>query len=346
MSRTGLIVLAVVTALVVAGVAWLSADRDREPEPPAGGPLVPGLADQVNDIEAVDIRAAEAGAHTRLRRERDRWRVLEKDGYEADFELVHDLLRDLAEGRRAEARTDNPAHFARLGVDGADESGGGVQVEFPGRDLAGLIVGNPDPTGRGRFVRLIGESRVWLSDRFLDIPALPVDWLERSVMDIPLEDIREIVIRHPDGDTVRLMGTGPELNEFVLANVPDGREAGPAGRRNAVARGLSGLRLEDVRRHAPPLPDGAVGVLFTTRDGLNFVASLFEDEAGRWAHFTVSAEIEASADDEPAEDPAETQLLIDAVAVDARLSPWEFRIRDRRFEDLTVRLEDLLAAPE
>lgn len=343
MNRTGLVILAALTVVVFAVVAWLG--TDRQPETAAAGPLVPGLVEQVNQVEALDVVAGGADAPIRLRRERDRWRVLEKDSYEADFDLVHGLLRSLAEGRRAEARTTNPEHFRRLGVaDLSDPEADGAQLEFPGRDLPPLIVGHPDPTGAGRFVRLAGDGQVWLSDRLLDIPATPVDWLERSVMDIPSEDIAEVVIRHPDGDTVQLRSTGPGSSEFVLTNVPGEREAGPAWIRASVARGLSGLRLEDVRRHHPPLPDEAVRVLFTTDDGLHFVAALFEHEDGRWAHFTVSPETEAAAEAEEAAGP--DSRLIDAVTVDARLSPWEFRIREQRFRDLTRRLEDFLEAPE
>jgi hypothetical protein len=219
------------------------------------------------------------------------------------------------------------------------------------------------------------------------------------------------VIRHSDGETIRLRRAGEEGTDFVLLEVPEGRSAGPAWRRTALGNGLRALQMDDVRRFVPPVPDDAVGLLFVTTDGLNFVVDLFKDEDGHWAHFTVSAEPEREADSgangqgaaEPAgntladaaedlaEDLAETadelaaaageggdavtdaalaavedeagsqdteatggeadaaaaadpyaQRLTSAVAADARLSPWLFKIPERRYDDLSLRLEALL----
>lgn len=351
MSARSLIFLAGATVLVVLAVIWLGRDRDAGTVPELGSRLVPELAEQVNDIDALDVVGPGERIEVRLRRDRDRWRVVEEDDYEADFEIVHELLRNLAELRRADARTSNSEYFARLGVADLDgEQASGVRLDFPGTELPGIIIGHTDPTGQGRFVRLAGESQTWISDRSLTVPETALDWLERSVMDIPPGEIAEIIIRHPDGDTVRLRSAGPDSDRFVLLDVPEGREAGQAWTRSSIANGLSRLRLDGVRRHAPPLPDDAVRALFTTHDGLDFVASLFADDDGHWIHFTVSADngMQTDADDENETEPAgdDRERLIDAVAVDARLSPWEFKISERRHEDLTRRLEDLLADPE
>ncbi|PKL96374.1 MAG: hypothetical protein CVV18_01935 [Gammaproteobacteria bacterium HGW-Gammaproteobacteria-8] len=386
MNRNRLILLALATLLLAVVVAVLNRSGDA-PVDGAGQPLLPGLAEVVNEIDAIDV-VAPGGETIQLRRDQTRWRLPQRDDYEADFARVLELLRNLHEAEIVAQKTSNPEWYARLGVqDPGSPEATGRRIDFPGRELPSIIVGQTDPTDAGSYVRRADEAQSWQLDRVLEVPADPVSWLERGVMDIPAEDIAEVVVRHPDGETIRLRRAGEEGTDFVLLDVPEGRSAGPAWRRTALGNGLRALNLDDVRRFAPPIPDEATSLLFVTTDGLNFVVELFEDEDGHWAHFTVSAEpvpeaaseaeteggntvIETAAEALAAEAPAEiderlagepaaasadegeigpvsdpnAERLASAVAVDARLSPWLFKIPERRYTDLTVRLETLLEA--
>ncbi|MDT8409890.1 MAG: DUF4340 domain-containing protein [Wenzhouxiangellaceae bacterium] len=379
MKRKQLIILALLTLAAVVLVLVLDPSGQGAPDNPDAG-LLPGLQDQVNDIDAIDVIAPGGQRSVTLRRDQARWRVGEKDDYEADFAQVAELLRVLREARIDEAKTANPQWYSRLGVqDMTAPDASGRRLDFPGSPVSSVIIGQAGPTGSGSYARRADEQRSWLLDRLIEVPIDPVAWLERSIMDIGFEDLAEVVIRHPDGETVRLRRAGDEDPEFVLLEVPEDARAGPARLRKAIANGLRGLNLEDVRRHQPPLPDDAVRVLFVTIDGLNFVADVWQDdESAHWIHFTVSAENSATdveADPLPSEasdpagsddpsamaeaevgldeasagddmdDDAATERLVSAVAVDARLSPWEFRISERRFEDLTRRMDALLEAP-
>lgn len=324
------------------------------------GTLLPGLEDAVNELGAVDIVAPGGDIAVSLRRDDDGWRVAQKDGYEADFAQVLDLLRTLAEVGVEEPKTDNPDWYSHLGVqDISRPDATGRRIDFPGREIASVIIGQADPSGEGSYARRADEAQSWLLDTVVEVPVDPIAWLEPGIMDIPSADIAQVVIRHADGEVVRLDRAGEEEPTFVLREVPEGREAGGEWKRNAIANGLRALNLEDVRRFQPPAPEDATRVLFTTTDGLNFVADLFEADDAHWVHFTVSAENavspEAPADstddgetvDETGErQDAANQRLVNAVAVDARLSPWMFAIPERRYDDLTQRVEELLEPVE
>jgi hypothetical protein len=363
MNRSRFLLLVAVTLAAVVLVALLN--RPDGGETGAQGLLLPTLSDNVNRIDALDIVAPGGAVAVTLRRDEERWRVREKDGYEADFGQVVDLLSTLAEAELEEPRTDSPEWYARLGVRDVDAPDAtGRRIDFPGRDLSSVIVGQTDPSGEGSYARRVGEARSWLLDAIVEVPVDPIAWLEPGIMDIPASDIAEVIVRHPDGETVQIKGAGDDDRRFVLMGVPEGREAGEPFRRTALANGLRALNLEDVRRFEPPTPDDAVRVLFTTTDGLNFIAEAFERDEAYWVHFTVSADdAPASAElaGEAAPAPAATaaagsadaageagaeERLADAVAVDARLSPWLFGITKRRYDDITPRLEDLLAPPE
>jgi hypothetical protein len=339
MSPRFILTLGVLTLLALTAALLLTRPSDT-PVGAESQPLIPGLRAVVNEIEAVDVVAADGGRLVSLRRERERWRVAERDGYEADFELVHDLLRTLAAGHRASPRTSNPAWYARLGlVEPGQPAASGMMLVFPGTDLPRLIVGQLDGTGQGHFVRLADDVQSWLSDVPIDLPDSTAGWLERSVMDIPARELAEVTILHPDGDTIQLRSADEAGEQWVLMNVPEDRDAAEAWQLRPVANGLANVSMEDVASFQGA-PDSAVRALYRTHDGLNFLATLFEDDAGAWVHFAVSAEVAAS--DSATEDATERELLIDAAAVDERLSPWQFRVPMRKYENMTRRHEQLL----
>jgi hypothetical protein len=279
-----------------------------------------------------------------LRRERERWRLREKHDYEADFERIHRLLRDLAGARREAARTANPEWYGRLGVSPVGEGDASrAAVRFPGTDFPGLIIGQTDPADVGRYVRIEDDARAWLTGARLEVPVDRLDWLQRAIMDIPAEDMREVTIRHPDGEVVSLRPGDAEGSVWVLLDAPPEREVRQAWQLRQRANGLAALNLVDVRPHDPEgFPEDWIAAEYVTRDGLRFMVRLFEDESGHWAHFRVEAVGEPSTN----QDGDAIDRTVDAVAIDGRLARWEYALEEDRYERLTPTIEELLVPPE
>lgn len=314
--------------------------------------LLPGLEAVVNDIDALEVVGSDGEVVASLHRDRERWRMREMHDYEADFNRIHELLRDLARARRVEAKTDNPEWYGRLGVAPPGEGeGAGTVLRFPGSDLPGVIVGGRDPAEIGRFVRLEDGDRAWLIGQNLELPAERLEWLQSAVMDIPAADISEVSVRHPDGDTVELRPGDEEGRVWVMLDPPAGREVQPGWRLRQTASVLAGLTLEDLRpADSVSVPSDAVETVFRTRDGIVFSARSWSDEQGNWLHFRVSeGESRESSQGGEAGDASDGQASereLDIVAVDGRLSPWQFAVSQERFEQFRPTTESLLVAPE
>jgi hypothetical protein len=208
MNRNRFLMLVAVTLAAVVLVVLLG-----RPDGPADDAvpesLLPALADSVNEVDAVDIVAPGGRVTVSLRRDDERWRVTQKDDYEAEFAQVLELLRTLAEAGIVEPKTSRPAWYPQLGVqDVSDPDATGRRLDFPGREIASVIIGQSDPSGEGSYARRAGEERSWLLDEIVEVPVDPVAWLEPGIMDIPSADIAEVIVRHPDGETIQLKGVG------------------------------------------------------------------------------------------------------------------------------------------
>ena len=98
----------------------------------------------------------------------------------------------------------------------------------------------------------------------------PIDWLDRLVARIDRERLRGVEVVHADGTVVAVGKPFPAAADFVLRDVPEGREIDAQYRVNDVGRFLEELRFEDVMPASAPVLSGAVDkrVRVTTFDGL------------------------------------------------------------------------------
>ena len=93
-------------------------------------------------------------------------------------------------------------------------------------------------------------------------------WLESVIIDIRPERVREVTITHADGEVVRISKASPELANFDVAGVPEGRELSYPGVANVVGNALRELNLEDVEPNGEGAGEPAAVVEYRTFDGL------------------------------------------------------------------------------
>lgn len=327
---------------VLAGVAYLG----QRPARPAEGPFLPGFRDELNDIRKIVITGPGNKAIATLERGADRWTVSGRGNYPADVGRIRKNLLALAEARIVEEKTANPGYYDRLGVqDLSSPSASGLQLTITGgKQPIDLIIGLTPPGASDlTYVRRAGEPGSWLVAAQFDLGKSGGEWLDRSLTDIPAERIESVTIDHPGVETLRITRapgpekptadarTGPDgIVEFRVADVPAGRALSYPGIANGVAGALADLQLEDVqtREALGSDPGKPVVARFVTTNGLQVEASAWRLADGTRLTFNASGEGEAAKE---------------AAALNARLGGWVYTLPSYRTEQLTRRLQELLA---
>ena len=374
-SRT-VIILVVLAIAALAITAMLERERPGQLDSLVGQRLMPDLEGQLNDITALRVVASGADGTATITRGDGGWVVAEKSGYAADAGAIRQLLIRLAEARVLEEKTSNPTFYGRLGVGDVGADGGGVQLSLEGLPATrSVIVGNLETrAGRGTYLRLAGGEQSYLVDAELDPPGTAVEWLDRSLFDVPADEVRAITVRQDDGELLRIESGDAGLE---VLDVPEGRALSSPTAPRSMAGVLNALTFEDVTRAVDfrEEPPAAVAE-YRLDDGRVVTIDLWQRDEGRFAALRVAYDPGAtppsdggdpadagenaaageSADGAdpveetrpPAEpgDADEAQASASATALNDRLAPWVFRIPAFKYDLMARKLEDLLAPPE
>ena len=361
-------------ALVVLGALALIAQYDPQPPSPGGGLLLPGLADDLDQVTQVAVVGAGAEPVATLRRDEDgNWSVAEKGGYPADVGKIRNTLISLAEGRIVEPKTANPDFYDRLGVeDVASDDAGGLAVTLTGTESpVDVIVGDTEGASQ-RYVRVAEQAQSFLIDQDPEVGAETAEWLATEILAIPGPRMARVTVMHPDGEVVSVSKADPDQTNFDVEALPEGRELQYASIANVMGAVLASLGLQDVE----PLTDADVPATVTewaTFDGLVITAESFERDEEPWVAFraeyrapaeTPSADAESDGDseqevatedgtgndsgEEAADQSAAEDDTMDVAAetmeLDRRLAGWRYRIASYQYDQMTRRMADLLRA--
>lgn len=330
MSARNVALLALAALLVIALAVLLATRRDAGQLGAAGEPVLPGLADSVNEVTEVRLTKGD-GARVTLRRRETDWVVGERD-YRADSGRIRKLLLDLGALEVVEEKTAVAAKYPELGVeDVAPPKGSGTLVEViaPERSFT-LILGKPAGT-KGGYVRVPGNPQSVHARPQVNADADAKRWIDRTLLDIPQDRIREVSIEPTEGPEYTVTRPAKDVTDFSVTGVPKGRQLSSPSAANGAASALASLTLDDVRRvpEQPVDPRQERKAKFTTFDGLTLEVS-GRKEGER--HF-LAARAESASEETRAE----------ADALNARLAGWEFEIPAYKYDAIFRPIEELLA---
>jgi hypothetical protein len=332
------LVLATAAALIVA-IALAAGNRPPSADPQSGAAVLPDLAKRADDVARLTLVHGEST--TTLRRQGGQWLVEEKSGYPADPTKVHQTLLGLAELRYVEAKTRKPELYPRLEVEDAGQKGAKSTL-VTASDEKGILLGEViagkrrvDQLGGGVdgiYLRQPGKAQSWLARGTLDLAGDTLGWLDRKVVDLPQEKVKEAVLIQPDGSKLDIARDQPD-DPLALKGAPAAAKLKSDGAASEAASALAGVELADVRPAADVTfpKDGVAHAEFTSFDGLTVKVALVEQDGKSWAR------VEAKGTGE-AEKPA--------AELNARLSPWVYALADFKAKALKTKLADLVAPPK
>ncbi len=348
-----LMLVAILVAVILLSI-WLQRERTISSEAVNLSLLAPELTDGINNVEA--IRIVKPGNKTVISIVRidDGWMVKEKYDYSANVGKIRELLLQLSLAKIIEQKTSNPDLYKRLGVQDIEIENGDLQanqLEIDGlAEPVRLIIGGaPADTADATYVRRAGEAASWLINTSVDVDDDPLNWLDRTVIDVPPERVYRISISPKDGVQVVLQKTSSDESEFALQNIPQGREQSSGFMSNSVAAAIAGLSFDDVAPASQvAIAENSQGsISYETFDGLVINAELFVHQDVNYARFNVSTDSALAKQlEQGGEALAIEEVEKQAAALNKKLSDWAYVIPAVAYESITKSLEDFLTPVE
>ena len=323
--------VAVSTAVALAAVAVsLGRDTGYRPVAGAGEKVFPGLLERVNDVARITIENAD-GKIT-LENGTQGWTMKDREGYPARTVKIKRSVLGLAQLQLSEAKTRRQNKYAKLELQ--DIGAEGVKskrvklFDGAGKVVADLLVGKrrgalAGTPGGGLYVRKPGDQQTWLAAGDADFSGSPENWLERKIVNIKGARVQTVVIRHPDGETVKLSKAAEETKDFTLEALPEGKKVILQFDLDAIGKALADLQLDDVKKARGDFDgDTVVATEFLTFDGLFVQVRIIKRDGAHWLRLEATGEA--------------------AEEITARTKGWVYKVSDYTASTLTKRLADLI----
>jgi hypothetical protein len=326
-------VVAVIIAVVV------SRNHGPQTDPLAGKPVFSDAAQRLDDVARLGL--VHADQKTTLVRSGDQWVVEERGGYPADVTKVRQALLALGGLRYVEPKTAQKDLYTRIEVEdaGAKDSKSTLvtMADAKGSLMGEVITGKhrDDQFGGGEggvYVRKPGTTQSWLARGNLDLAGATAAWLEKPLVDLPLAQLKEVVLAQPDGSKVTITRDKPE-SKLLLVAMPKDKKLKYDSVLDDAAGVLGGLQLDDVRPAKEfDFPKDAVSHdQFVAFNGLSIAVDVVDKDGKIWARFTASGSGDAQKQ---------------ADELNAKLSPWVFALPELKGKTLKDKFDDLVETPK
>ncbi|MCY1445155.1 hypothetical protein D9M71_616610 [compost metagenome] len=146
-----------------------------------------------------------------------------------------------------------------------------------------ILMGKTAQQG-GQFVRQPGDDQVWLIDKSLQLPPNELDWLDRRVTSIPFEQIGEVSVNYPKGETLTVYRDKADEPNLKVRQPPKDAKLAYEAVANGMATPFGHLTftdaapLDQVQFKAPP----SLTLSLKTLDGAELNGELHQQGGLPW----------------------------------------------------------------
>ena len=254
------------------------------------GPLVPELANALNDVSSIKISKAKDEVIAELVRAENGWTVANRHNYPANISKVREYLIKLSESKLREAKTSKPENYSRLGVvDVSSETATGFGVEVGGlKEPVKVIVGISSGGGTpGTFVRRQGDATSYLVSGDVIPDKEGGNWLAREIISMPSAEVRAVAVTAPDKSILTLEKADSAQPNYAVLKLPKGRQLSAESVGNLTAAALDGMTLEDVLPSSEATADAATtwSATYAGYDGFVVDVTLWDSAEKAWTRF-------------------------------------------------------------
>lgn len=342
MSPKSFIALSILTAFALFSAIYVVAfERDTNLAKNKGKPAIPELLERINDVKKIIIEHSE-GKIT-LNSGENSWSVKEAGSYEARTSKIKRAILSLAQLKLSEPKTQLEKKYSKLEL--LDPTSMGAKSKrvylFDRKEqtIGDIIIGKRRPsivgsTVGGTYVRFPRQRQTWLAEGDADISRNISEWLEHKIINLSSKRIKQVIIRHENGDILEVYKNLSEDPEFLLKNIPNNKKVTSKTEPSTIGKALENLVLENVKREAKVSPFNLKGSLiadFKTFGGLSVRLQQFSRDNKFWI------KIEASGEHK------------DTTIINERTKGWVYQIADysgsilmRRMRDF---IEDIITKP-
>jgi hypothetical protein len=175
------------------------------------------------------------------------------------------------------------------------------------------------------------------------------DWFNQNILDIPSSVIREVWIRHPDGDELKMSKEVRGAPEFKLKG--DVKQVKSVFKLilTRISTSLEELRADGVSSiNNFEFPNDAVVTTFKTFDGLIITVKSATVDDKPYAHFSFSVDDSLMQETKVSDPQMDEKIDIENEAriLNSVLSDWVYQIPDFKYQDLTKKLENITTSLE
>ena len=322
--------------------------------------------------EIVSITIQDVKDSVSLAKEEDRWIVVDRFHYPADFSKIIDLVRRLKEvkiGRQFESSEETQQRLSLKDPDDPDasEEEKGTRILLSDKKktpLASLLLGKTREGGderrfpSGQYVRLGKELKIYLIDQhFAYLEKKPADWLDKTLVEVKEEEVKKISCMSPEAKKIHFAFERPEKEQDLEpVNLPKDRKVEKSALER-LSRALSSLRIEDVvgpsasasmkrsKRLEYHLFNGMIYRLYLGEPCSGTEAcnlQLEVDYKKPVAEKKEMAEGESSKKEEVGSEKTPEELTLEAKELNERLSRWVYSIPKWQQDAFITDLDQLL----